>query len=239
MNNLASEAATNLSAGIKSQIDDKTRLEFWKTEYQEAAERYENIYKALWQNFQYLALVSAAILTFGKDSLPAGMILLLAGLPLLFWFGAQFIPMNRYGVAARDRLAKLEKDFSEYFKENSDNNNKIIPVFRHYTDFSDNYCVDGKEDLLPRGGSRRAGLLRSIKANLDAYLSKLRYRVTDAIWVSACVTFVIWLGLVVIAFTCPRCFASEKKSTASELAHIRQDLKTLKRMLSRLTGPKP
>lgn len=210
---LASEAA-NSFAGMTSEIDDKTRLEFWETEYEKASERYENIYKAVWQNFQYLALVSAAILTFGKDSLPADWILLLAGLPLLFWFFAQFMPMDRYGVAARNRLKELEKEFNKYFKENSANN-KIIPEFRHYTDFSDNYPADKKKGL-----------------------RKLRVR--HAIWLSASVMFVVWLSLIFWAIKHPADFANEKKSVATELAEIRQDLKTLQRTLSdRLPPPKP
>jgi len=197
--------------------DEKTRLEFWKIEYEKGAERYENIYKALWQNFQYLALVSAAILTFGKDSLPAGMIMLLAGLPVLFWFVAQYIPMDRYGVAARDRLAEIEHEFNDYFAKNSANS-KIIPEFRHYTEFSKNF----------KGTHRKKGLFWST------------WRVRTAVKYSALVMFVVWVILVVCAFRHPTYFAGEKKSAASELAEIRQDLKTLKRTLSpRAVAPKP
>src|SRR5262245_36523223 len=117
--------------------DDEKRLEFWKVEYQKAAERYENIYKAVWQNFQYLAVVSAAILTFGKEALPAGINMLLAGLPVLFWFVAQYIPMDRYGVAARERLADIEKEFNDYFEKHSGEGN-IKVRFRHYTEFATN-----------------------------------------------------------------------------------------------------
>ena len=184
---LTREAAANSFAGITSEIDDKARLEFWKTEYVEAAERYENIYKAVWQNFQYLALVSAAILTFGKDSLPTGWILLLAGLPLLFWFLAQFLSMDRYGVAARKRLKELEKQFTKYFKENSANN-KIIPEFRHYTDFSDNYPEDEKRGL-----------------------RKLRVR--HAIWLFASVMFVVWFGVVFWAFKYPADLPAKRKAS--------------------------
>jgi hypothetical protein len=176
-------------------MDDKTRLEFWKIEYEKAAERYENIYKAVWQNFQYLALVSAAILTFGKEALPAGINMLLAGLPVLFWFVAQYIPMDRYGVAARERLAELEKAFNEYFEEHS-GNSRFKPDFRHYTEFSKNF----------EGNKREKGLFEST------------YRVRTAIKISAVVMFVIWFGLIVLAFDCPTYFAVEKKSAGSELS---------------------
>ncbi|PWT79777.1 MAG: hypothetical protein C5B58_12895 [Acidobacteria bacterium] len=196
--------------------DDKARLEFWKTEYEKAAERYENIYKALWQNFQYLALVSAAILTFGKDSLPAGMIMLLAGLPVLFWFVAQYIPMDRYGVAARDRLAEIESEFNDYFANNP-GKSKITPNFRHYTEFSKNF----------EGVNRKKGLFRST------------WRVRTAVQVFAVLMFIGWVIFVVCAFRHPTYFAVEKKSTARELAEIRQDLKTLKRILSSPSVPAP
>jgi hypothetical protein len=188
--------------------DDKRRLEFWKTEYERAAERYENIYKALWQNFQYLALVSAAILTFGKDSLPPGIIMLLAGLPVLFWFFAQYIPMDRYGAAARERLAEIEEEFNEYFAKYS-GKSKIIPEFRHYTEFAKNF----------QGTNREKGLFGS------------EWRVRKAVGVFAVIMFILWPVLVAWAFACPKFFAGEKKSTASEFAEIRQDLKTLKRTL--------
>jgi hypothetical protein len=183
--------------------DDKKRLEFWKTEYEKAAERYENIYKALWQNFQYLALVSAAILTFGKDSLPAGMMILLAGLPVLFWFVAQYVPMDRYGVAARDRLAEIENAFNDYFAKNSANS-KIIPEFRHYTEFSENF----------KGTKRKKGLLWST------------WRVRTAVMYSALVMLVVWVILVVCAFRHPTYFAVERKSVASKPAETRQDHET-------------
>jgi hypothetical protein len=195
-------------------MDDKSRLEFWIKEYEKAADRYENIYKALWQNFQYLALVSAAILTFGKDSLPAFMIIALAGLPVLFWFVAQFIPLDRYGNATRLRLAKIEKAFTKYFKENS-TNNKVIPIFEHYTEFSKNF----------RGNNEEKGLFRST------------FRVRTAVGVSAVVVFVVWLALIVLAFKHPKYFAVEKKTAASKPAEMRDDREKLKGTLSSPPAP--
>jgi hypothetical protein len=199
-------------------MDDKSRLEFWLVEYEKASERYENIYKALWQNFQYLALVSAAILTFGKDSLPAFMIILLAGLPVLFWFVAQFIPLDRYGDATRHRLAKIEKAFNEYFRENSANN-KVIPVFQHYTEFSKNF----------RGNKGEKGLFGT------------GFRVRTAVGVSAVVMFIVWLALIVLAFRYPTYFAVEKKSAANKAAEMREDHETAKGNLSspRVPAAKP
>jgi hypothetical protein len=49
--------------------DDKARREKWydlhKMEYELAAARYENIYRAIWQNFSYMAVLAGGILTFG------------------------------------------------------------------------------------------------------------------------------------------------------------------------------
>lgn len=38
----------------------------FKLEYEQAAERYENIYKAIWQIFSYMGILAAGILTFGS-----------------------------------------------------------------------------------------------------------------------------------------------------------------------------
>jgi hypothetical protein len=39
-----------------------TSFELLKLEYEKAAERYENVYRAMWQNFSYLSLISAGTL---------------------------------------------------------------------------------------------------------------------------------------------------------------------------------
>ena len=41
-------------------------FELFKLEYEQSAERYENIYKAIWQIFSYMGILAAGILTFGS-----------------------------------------------------------------------------------------------------------------------------------------------------------------------------
>ena len=89
--------------------EDKQKLEAFKVEYQKAADRYDNIYKAIWTNFSYMAIVAGGILTFGKDKLGIYMAGFLAFVPLIFWWLASFEPMNRYGDRVVDRLADIEK----------------------------------------------------------------------------------------------------------------------------------
>ena len=93
------------------------QFELLKMEYEKAAERYENLYRAVWQNFSYLSLLSAAILTFGSNQLQMGATVFLGGVPLLFWFWMQFLPLDAYGRDVRLRLRDIETAFNnEYFK---------------------------------------------------------------------------------------------------------------------------
>lgn len=104
-------------------------LEAYKLEYQLAAGRYENIYKAIWQIFSYLSAVAAAILTFGGDHFQQNLLWALAALPLFFWYLSTFLPMNRYGDLCLTRLADTETAI----------NGLIAPAtIMHYTDFRNN-----------------------------------------------------------------------------------------------------
>lgn len=82
--------------------------EFYKLEYERAATRYENIYQAIWQNFSYMTVISGAILTFGGDHLQENLFVFLICLPLVFWYLATFVPLNRYGTWCLDRLVVIE-----------------------------------------------------------------------------------------------------------------------------------
>jgi hypothetical protein len=84
-------------------------IDLYKLEYTTAATRYENIFKALWQNFNYLAVLAAAILTFGRDTLGLPMASLLAASLLILWYWSNFEPLNRYGDKTELRLRKIEK----------------------------------------------------------------------------------------------------------------------------------
>jgi hypothetical protein len=99
------------------QLDRDCRFVLLKMEYEKAAERYENLDRALWQNFSYLSLLSAAILTFGSNQLETWATVFFAGCPLCFWLFVQFIPLDAYGRDIRLRLRDIEDLFNDgYFK---------------------------------------------------------------------------------------------------------------------------
>ncbi|MDQ1591227.1 MAG: hypothetical protein QOG71_1854 [Pyrinomonadaceae bacterium] len=84
-------------------------LELYKLEYEKAADRYENVYQSIWTNFSYTSLVAGGILTFGSASFDVKeTAVLLACFPLFFWYLATFLPLNRYGDQAAERLQEIE-----------------------------------------------------------------------------------------------------------------------------------
>lgn len=89
-------------------MSDDNTIDLYKLEYEKAAERYENIYKAVWANFNYLTLLSGGIYAFGTRVFPLEVTAVLAILPLLFWWVAIFEPMNRYGDRVMYRLMDIE-----------------------------------------------------------------------------------------------------------------------------------
>src|SRR5436190_14389232 len=98
-------------------------------EYKLAAERYDNIYQAVWQNFSYMAILSGGIATFGvKDQ--GGLqphLVALALTPLLFWFLASYLPLDHYGNETRERLAAIETELNNlYFSGEKD------PKLQHF-----------------------------------------------------------------------------------------------------------
>ncbi len=95
------------AAGLPDPAKDP-KLDLYKMEYEQAADRFENIYKDLWTNFSYMAVLSGAILTFGKDALGVWWAILLACLPLLFWWWATFVPLDKYGGIVARRLEEIE-----------------------------------------------------------------------------------------------------------------------------------
>jgi hypothetical protein len=88
--------------------NEKAALELYKLEYERGTQRYDDIYKAAWTNFSYMALVAGAILTFGGDRFLPELSAFLACLPLLFWWLASFEPLNKYGDQVIDRLGLIE-----------------------------------------------------------------------------------------------------------------------------------
>ena len=113
----------------------KEQIELLKQEYKMAAERYENIYKAIWQIFQYVAALSAAILAFGSNVLPLGVVGILAFIPLIFWYCVTFVPMNSYGDETAVRLYNIEQSLNRlvFLDETRKVEGKAITFDKHGT----------------------------------------------------------------------------------------------------------
>lgn len=97
--------------------DVDPKLELYKLEYERGAVRYEDIYKSVWTNFSYMAIVAGGILTFGSNFFREhpNWLALLACLPLFFWYMATFIPLNYYGDEARRRLGRIEETVNQEY----------------------------------------------------------------------------------------------------------------------------
>lgn len=87
----------------------KEAVAMYKMEYEKAAQRYNDLYNAAWTNFSYMALVAGGLLTFGGARFVAPLTVVLACLPLLFWWLASFEPLNRYGDKVQAELEGIEK----------------------------------------------------------------------------------------------------------------------------------
>jgi hypothetical protein len=110
-------------------------LELYKLEYERCATRYEDIYKAMWTNFSYLAVVAGAILTFGGTRLNPELTALISCLPLVFWFWATFLPLDRYGNKAALRLKAIEAIVNNKFNLKNDPNEFGDVGLDHYSGF--------------------------------------------------------------------------------------------------------
>jgi hypothetical protein len=122
------------SRELPSPFYEAQRLEKWfelkKLEYDKAADRYDNIYRAAWQNFSYLAVLSGGILAFGAKDLYWATAYCLALTPLAFWYIATFLPLDHYGDKTRNRLSLIEDEINQiYFPKPTD------PKLRHFTSF--------------------------------------------------------------------------------------------------------
>jgi hypothetical protein len=124
--------------------DNDREFELYRMEYQEAARRYDAIYQAIWRIFSHLALVAGAILTFGGGRMPHDVMVLVASVPLLFWFFSTYLPLNRYGNITSRRLVELEHLFNDQYGVD----------MRHYTNF-----VEARRSLI--GRLRRAHVVVS------------------------------------------------------------------------------
>lgn len=125
------KAAQEAEAGAK----EGPTLDLYKLEYQKCVDRYDNIFKAVWTNFSYMAIVTGAILTFGGTKFSAEATIAIACVPLIFWYLASFLPMNRYGDGAIKRLDELERLLNQqYFSSNAAPLDPR-PGLHHFTDF--------------------------------------------------------------------------------------------------------
>ena len=88
---------------------DDVVIDLLKLEYGKCTDRYDNIFKAVWTNFSYMAIVAGAILTFGGAKFPVNQTLITAAIPLIFWYFASFLPLNRYGDEVVKRLGEIEE----------------------------------------------------------------------------------------------------------------------------------
>ena len=95
---------------------DQTHLQLYILEYQKAAEQYENIYRSIWTIFSYLTAVAAGFLAFGSDRIEWHALICVAAIPLLFWFWTTYLPLDRYGHEALDRLADIERLLNSRFQ---------------------------------------------------------------------------------------------------------------------------
>jgi hypothetical protein len=101
------------SAGRSDQTSQPdSKLELYKLEYERAAIRYEDIYKAVWQIFSYMTAVTAAFLAFGGDRFQENLFWFLATAPLVYWFFGTYIPLNTYGDDIGATLCNIEKQLN-------------------------------------------------------------------------------------------------------------------------------
>lgn len=104
---------------------DEAALHLYKLEYEKGAERYENIYRSMWSIFSYLTAVTAGLLAFGSDRINPHALIWIAAIPLLFWFWTTYLPLDRYGNRAVDRLVEIERLL----------NNRFHTQVDHFTNF--------------------------------------------------------------------------------------------------------
>jgi hypothetical protein len=110
-------AAGNARVPVQSSQRD-LQFELYKLEYERAAIRYEDIYKAVWQIFSYMTAVSGALLAFGGDRFQENLFWFLASAPLVYWFLGTYIPLNTYGANIGARLSAIEEQLNSDYGVN-------------------------------------------------------------------------------------------------------------------------
>jgi len=126
------------------ELSEETIIKLFELDYSTAVKRYDDNFKSLWTNFSYMAILAGGILTFGKEQLAIDLLIALASIPLIFWFWATFLPLNKYGDLIARRIAEIEKALTSlYFTKMPDleiphkeyNANKARQGLFLYTDF--------------------------------------------------------------------------------------------------------
>jgi hypothetical protein len=145
-------------------------VDLYKTEYQLAAARYENIYAAIWQNFSYMSAISGAVLAFGGDRLQPHFLWFIVCLPLVFWYWATFEPLDRYGETTATHLSDIERRL----------NNRCGTSLGHFLQF----------------GARIATNNLSHWERFSKDIKRVRYRVLPVFWIFTLIC-VIQFGLSV------------------------------------------
>ncbi len=200
-------------------------FDLFKLEYEQAAQRYENIYRAIWQIFQYMAVLSGVILAFvsKSDIFSIKIIVSIALIPLLFWFLAIYIPMDRYGQQTRKRLQEMEEEI---------NKKTVSWKMNHYTEFGSNV-----------EGYTISSLLKIFFESLWSFIKnpcnfRFAWRVKHAVWFLVIIAFLSYIYIwVVFSETTPKTNAEKLdiKLQPVEVTLPKTQLEELKNTLDTLS----
>ncbi len=173
----------------KREVDALTAaaIDLYKLEYERAVERYNNLYNSAWTNFSYMVLVAGGIATFGGERFVTSLTLLLACLPLFFWWVATFVPLNRYGDDVEERIIEIE------------NSLLAIGVFEHLK-FPANHGLQHFKNFSKRRKKPKKTQIGS-EAGYSAKENEQRksyWRVRNVVWVAASVVIITMITCVVI-----------------------------------------
>lgn len=165
------------SVSTKQGPHDKDLIELYKMEYERCAQRYDDLYKAAWTNFSYIALIAGAILTFGSNRFMPELSISLAGLPLLFWWLASFETLNRYGDQVQNRLVEIEDLINELegFINNAPKSS----------------CPDQQKEREKLKGLRHYQQFHQRQLRIS---DRLKFIIVMAVWISLIVTTLQVLG---------------------------------------------
>lgn len=183
-------------AEAEGQIDKNkdSILELYKLEYTTAVKRHDDIYKSMWTNFSYMAILAGGILTFGKESLSIEFLIIIACLPLTFWFCGSYLPLDKYGRLAANRASKIEdlineicsEDFKKY--RNEANRDKQDAGLSLYQDF------EGRND-------KTQNIVKAKHKNrIEKFVNWLEHK--SSVRASVGVSFGLLLIVIIIAFIC-------------------------------------